>query len=108
MYRRFLRRVRLRNDKTGNGGRVYGCALQGTVGEASGFAPMTIDVVPNDSIFGYGVDRVVIGGRATDLLGYDFRRETPSLPCFIDLVIPKPNAAEESVIGSPPAYPERA
>jgi hypothetical protein len=69
---------------------------------------MTIDVVPNDSIFGYGVERVVIGGRATDLLGYDFRHETPSPPCFIDLVIPKPNAAEESVIGSPPTYPERA
>jgi hypothetical protein len=44
MYRRFLRRVRLRNDKTGNGGRVYGCALQGTVREASSFAC----VAPND------------------------------------------------------------
>jgi hypothetical protein len=69
---------------------------------------MTIDVVPNDSIFGYGVERVVIGGRATDLPDYDFGPETPPPPCFINLVIPKPNAAEESVIGSPPAYPERA
>jgi hypothetical protein len=94
MYRRFLRRVRLWSEKTGNGGR--GLRLR------CAWFPMTIclDVT---------WQRVVIGVRSTDLPGYDSLHETPPRPCFIDLVIPKPNAADESVIGSrpQPAYPER-
>src|ERR1700756_1699356 len=84
----------------GNGGRVSGCAVRGSQTLFAWF-PMTICLDMTRQ-------RVVIGGRSTDLRGYDFRHEPPPRPCFIDLVIPKPKAAEESVIGSPPAYPERA